>query len=89
MRSYRRIRALAAVVLAAGTVAPVAQARVDNGPYPFIAPAPRVVVHQGSGSPEWALIGGTVGGLTLLGAGAAASRRRPARASRIHTVTGA
>jgi hypothetical protein len=91
MRSHRRLRMLAAAAVAAGTLAPAAQAKVDNGPYPFIAPpAPHAVVSHSPGSTDWTLVGcGAAGGLALLGAGMAGSRRRKAPAGRIHAPRGA
>jgi hypothetical protein len=89
MRSHHAIRMLAAVAVAGGITAPAAYARFDNVPVnvpPLGNHYAAALSHHAGGSPDWTLIGaGAAGGLTLLGAGVATSRRatrRTAPASR-------
>ncbi len=87
MRLHRGVRMLAAVATISATLAPAAQAKFDNSTYPTVG-APYVVHHTG-GSADWTLIGlGAAGGLALIGAGAATSRRALRRTAQTPTVSG-
>ncbi len=86
MRLHRGVRMLAAVATISATLAPAAEAKFDNSTYPGGAP---YVVHHTGGSADGMLIGlGAAGGLALIGAGAATSRRALRRTAQTPTVSG-
>ena len=87
MRLQRGIPMLEAALTLAATSTPAADAtvRVSSG---TPSEPPLTLTHQHSGdSIDWVIGGGTVGGITLLGAAAVGSSRRAHKAARHAGVT--
>ncbi len=89
MRLHNGVRMLAALTATAAITASPAYAKFDNSTYPPLGPVHAGSGHAAGGSTDWALIGvGAAGGITLLGAGIATSRRRTASVRSVRPASG-
>jgi hypothetical protein len=86
MRLHRGVPVLAAVLSLAGTSAPVAYGFENLGPSDGGQVTPVRVQQGSSGSNDWLIAAGAAGGLTVIGAGAAAKRRHSQRHRRAVTT---
>jgi hypothetical protein len=86
MRLHRRVSMVAAVLAAVGSFAPAAYGFERAGAPAGTGQPPTLVQPHSSGSDDWAIGIGAVGGLAVIGTGLVATRSRARKRQQVPAV---